>query len=83
MYIANNLTDAHKAERLLTDIGIEYAVDLEPFTTTGIMGGEYIGLFLYVPTLEQPQCCELLEAHGLTDTVPLEEETIAESIDGA
>ena len=82
VYIAGNLTDAQRAERLLTEIGIEYAVDLEPFTTTALMSGHYMGLFMYVPTLEHQRCRELLKAQGFTDTVPLEE-TCGESTDGA
>ena len=49
VYIAGNMTAAETAERLLSEQGIDYAVGLEPFTTTSILGGEYMGLFIYVP----------------------------------
>lgn len=72
VYIAGNLADAEAAERQLTDMGIDYVLTLEPFTTVSFMGGEYMGLFVYVPTAQQRFCREMLELHGLTDTVDLE-----------
>jgi len=69
VYIAGNLPDAEAAEQRLTEMGIDYALSLEPFTTLSLMGGEYTGLFVYVPTAQHRFCREMLERHGLTDTV--------------
>ncbi len=83
VYIAGNLIDAEKAERLLTESGIDYLLKLEPFTTTSVMRGEYMGLFVYVPTYEHGRCREFLEACRLTDTVELEASEPSETLHGA
>lgn len=69
VYIAGNLPDAEAAEQRLTEMGIDYALSLERFTTASFMGGEYTGLFVYVPAAQHRFCREMLERHGLTDTV--------------
>jgi len=69
VYIAGNLPDAEAAEQRLTEMGIDYTLRLEQFTTASFMGGEYTGLFVYVPTAQHRFCREMLERHGLTDTV--------------
>jgi hypothetical protein len=83
VYIAGNLVDAEKAERLLTESGIDYLLKLEPFTTASMMRGEYMGLFIYVPTGEHGRCREVLEAGRLTDTVELQASEPSETLHGA
>jgi hypothetical protein len=83
VYIAGGLFSAEAAEEALTDSGIDYTVDLEPFTTTSLISGEYIGLFIYVPTLQHERCRTLLHAKGLTDTVQLDEPRLTEKSYGA
>jgi hypothetical protein len=84
VYIAGNMVDGEKAEQILTEHGVEYALRLEPFASTSMVrGGEHMGLFVYVPTAQHPSCREMLERSGLTDTVGLEEAPLMEKTDGA
>jgi len=74
VYIADNVTDARKAERILTGQGIDYTLSLEPFASTSVLlVGERTGLFVYVPAARHPSARELLEGNGLTDTVAMDE----------
>lgn len=82
VYIAGNLVDAEAVERTLTDSGIDYMVRLEPFTTTSVLGGVHIGLFVYVPGEQHRLCRELLESKGLTDTVDLSADEPLEIFEG-
>ena len=84
VYIAGTLYDAKKAERVLTDHGIEYVLDLEPFASTSLMrAGEHTGLFVYVPTEQHGACLDILERNGLMDTVSLDQGLLMEKSDGA
>ncbi len=77
VYIADNVTDACKAERILTGRGIDYTLSLEPFASTSVMlVAERTGLFVYVPTSQHRACRELLERNGLTDTVAMDESVV-------
>ena len=82
VYIAGNVTDAQAAEACLMEMGLDYAVNLEPFTTTSLLGGVYTGAFIYVPAGRHPECRSRLEACGLTDTIDPASET-PETFDGA
>lgn len=82
VFIAGNLADAEAAEERLTEMGIDYALSLERFTTASFMGGEYTGLFVYVPAAQHRFCREMLERHGLTDTVDPEASESLERPDG-
>ena len=82
VYIAGNLPDARAAEACLTEMGLDYAVNLEPFTTTSVLGGVYAGAFIYVPASRHQECRSRLEACGLTDTIDLGPDT-PETFDGA
>ncbi len=76
--------DGEKAERILTEHGVDYALSLEPFASTSVMrGGEHVGLFVYVPSAQHRSCREILERSGLTDTVGLDEALLMEKTDGA
>ncbi len=83
VYIAGNLVDAEAAERWLTDAGMEYTLSVEPFTTRSFLGGEYLGLFISVPTATHRRCRDLLESHGLTDTVEIDSPESLERPHGA
>jgi len=83
VYIAGNLVDAKAAERWLTEAGIEYTLGVEPFTTQSVLGGEHMGLFVYVPTTQHRRCRDFLESHGLTDTVELDSSESLERPHGA
>ena len=80
VYIAGNVTEAKKAEDLLTEWRIDYALSLEAFTTGFpiFQSAEYKGLFFYVPTGKHRFCKDLLESQGLTDTIDLEPEEPSE-----
>lgn len=75
VYIAGNVADAEKAERLLASRSVDYAVSIEPFLHTSVLGGNYPGLFIYVPSPDSRLCRQYLESNGLTDTVDLDEES--------
>lgn len=75
VYIAGNVADAEKAERLLSSRSMDYAVSIEPFLHTSVLGGTYPGLFIYVPSPDSRLCRQYLESNGLTDTVDLDEES--------
>lgn len=81
--IAGNIVDARAAEHCLTEMGVDYTVDLEPFTTTSMLSGVYMGACMYVATAEHGRCRAQLESQGLTDTVELESHEQPESIHGA
>lgn len=84
VYIAGNMVDAGKVERILTEHGVDYALSLEPFASTSMMrAGEHTGLFVYVPTAQHRSCREMLERSGLADTVGLDEARLMENTDGA
>jgi hypothetical protein len=73
VYIAGNMADAERAERVLTERGIDYAVSLEPFTNSSamgaVLGGTYAGLFFYVPAAQHESSRALLSANGFVDTI--------------
>jgi uncharacterized membrane protein len=84
VYIAGSLVEAEAAERILTGMGIDYALSLEPFASTSLMrAGEHTGLFVYVPAAQHRSCVDVLERSGLRDTVGLEEALPGEKSDGA
>lgn len=73
VYIAGNTADAARAERVLTEQGLDYVLSLEPFVSASpVWTGERMGLFVYVPTALHRSCRDLLERNGLTDTVDLD-----------
>jgi hypothetical protein len=78
VYIAGNLSDASKAEGILTEQGVDYALSLDDYSHDSMLGavfgGVYKGLFVLVPTLDHRRAYDMLEGAGLTDTVRLQEE---------
>jgi hypothetical protein len=84
VYIAGNTVDAGKAERVLTERGIDYALRLERYASTSVMlVGEHTGLFVYVPVERHESCRVVLEQNGLMDTVALDAGLPAENSHGA
>lgn len=71
VYIAGNTGEAQAVERVLDERQIDYAISLEAFTTASplVFGGEYRGVFFYVPRFQHQLVRQLLEAKGLKDTV--------------
>jgi hypothetical protein len=78
---------AETAERILTREGVDYALSMEDFCRGSVLGsvlGEvYKGLFFFVPTLYHRRAAEVLEAAGLTDTIPVIEEERSQTYHGA
>lgn len=74
VYIAGNVRDAELAERVLTTLGVDYALDLDSFTTGAVFGRQYVGLFIYVPIEQHTVCMEHLRRQGLTDVIDLTDE---------
>jgi hypothetical protein len=78
VYIAGNLSDANKAEGILTEQGVDYVLSLEDYSHDSMLGavfgGVYKGLFVSVRTIDHPRAYDMLEGAGLTDTVGLQEE---------
>jgi hypothetical protein len=83
VYIADNTVDALKAERVLSEQGIDYTLSLEPFASASVLlVGERTGLFVYVPAAQHRLCVDLLDRNGLKDTVDMDEATTKEPSDG-
>jgi hypothetical protein len=67
VYIAGRLKEGKRVEQLLSDTGVDYAVDVEPFETTvlGILPVAYEGVGFYVASHQADHCREVLRAAGL------------------
>lgn len=79
VYIVGNMGEAEAVERLLNQEKVDYALSLEPFVTTSLLGGSYTGLFVYVPFQDYERSRQYFEAQGLMDTVDLKESQRAKS----
>lgn len=73
IYIAGNVVEAEKAEQALTEFGIDYALNIEPFAGTSILSGVHQGLSIYVSQEAAVNGRQCLEAKGLRDTVVLQD----------
>lgn len=73
IYIAGNLIDAEKVERILDEEGLDYAISIKPYIKTSLIGGIYQGLFIYVAQPENQKIRAILEGHGLLDTVHIQD----------
>jgi hypothetical protein len=72
VFIAASTTEAERAERVLMDHGVDYALSLEPFTTDSVLDHifqrERMGLFFSVPDAAEAQCRQWLAKAGLEPT---------------
>jgi hypothetical protein len=67
VFIAGNLKEALKIERLLTEQGIDYAVKIEKFMQTRIFfTSEYSGATFYVLSTQAAFCRKLLAGQGFS-----------------
>ena len=73
VYIAGNVVDAEIAERALTECGIDYALNIEPYAGTSFLSGVQQGLFVYVSQEAAAVGRQCLERKGLKDTIDLHE----------
>lgn len=74
IYIAGNVVDAEYVERALSEIEIDYAINVEPYMNNSFFGGTYQGVFFYVSEGEAPRSRECLKVRGFSDTIALEKE---------
>jgi hypothetical protein len=68
VYVAGRLPEAKRVERTLSEAGVDYAVDAEPFVTNllGFLRTQYEGVAFYVPSGQASMCRGLLQNAGLT-----------------
>jgi len=70
VFIAGSLSEAQRIEKLLTDEGIDYAVEIEKFMQTRIVfTSEYHGATFYVLASQAPFCRKLLLDHGFSNGI--------------
>ncbi len=74
VYIAGNVVDAGQVEAALSEIQVDYALNVEPYANKSFLGGSYHGVFFYVSVGDAPRSRECLHVHGFTDTVALEDQ---------
>lgn len=76
--VAGSLSEATRAESILTERGVEYSIVLDRFRKESVLGavfgGTYHGLFFYVPAGVHHSATRILEEAGLHDIVPLNQE---------
>jgi hypothetical protein len=67
IYTAGRLKEATAVERALTEKGIDYTVDFEPFRTLllGILPSEHVGIGFYVLSGQADFCRSILLDAGL------------------
>jgi hypothetical protein len=66
VFIARNTSEARHAEELLTERGVDYTLDFEPFFHAGIFGlGTLTGVGFFVRPSQATYCRELLRDRGL------------------
>jgi len=75
IYIAGRVSEAKRVEELLAHHGIEYTVEIEPYTTRllGVFPREYNGANFYVLSSQGGFCRNLLRKAGLTKGIIDEE----------
>jgi hypothetical protein len=68
IYLARELKEAKRVEAVLTEQGIEYAVEVEPYKTvmSSIFSSEYKGAAFYVLANQEDFCRRVLCDAGLT-----------------
>jgi hypothetical protein len=64
VHIATTLRGALKLERLLTDHGVDYAVETDKFTGGFLFRSSRTGAFFYVEASQATDCRRLLAEHG-------------------
>ncbi|MCI0340955.1 MAG: hypothetical protein L0216_07345 [Planctomycetales bacterium] len=72
VFIAGRLGEARRAEELLTERGMDYRLEHEPFVRAGLIVSELDGVGFYVLASDAEACRVLLIEHGLGSGVVLE-----------
>jgi hypothetical protein len=67
VYIAGRLSEARRVEQTLSENGVDYAVDAEPFEVRvlGILPSRHEGLAFYVLSGQAEFCRDVLREAGL------------------
>lgn len=75
VYIAGRLSEAQQVEKTLSENGVNYAVDAEPFEIyiLGILPSRYEGLAFYVLSSQAHFCREILRRSQLVTGLVEEE----------
>lgn len=68
IYLARALSEAKRVEEVLTNLGIEYAVEVEPYITamSVVFSSQYKGAAFYVLAGQEEFCRRILTEAGLT-----------------
>jgi hypothetical protein len=76
IYIAGRLREARHVERVLTDAGVDYFVEIEKFRKNllGVIPREYNGVAFYVAAEQAASCRQLLVAARLRTGLTEDEE---------
>lgn len=76
VYIAGNVGEAERVEKVLTDEGFDYMVELERFTTAvlGIFPSDYPGIGFYVLSAQAASVRKILSAAGLRAGLQMDDE---------
>jgi hypothetical protein len=72
IFIAASIKEADSAEDILTQIGIDYAISLEPYTRM-FFGTERKGIAFYVLSGQALYCRTLFQTKGLSSGLTIEE----------
>ncbi len=75
IYMAASLNEARKAEALLTDRGVDYAVQVKPFGFT-LLGSQRKGAAFYVAVAQAAYCRSHLETASLGLGVVNEDDSV-------
>jgi hypothetical protein len=75
VYIAGRISEAERVEKALTERGVDYALDIEPFQTyvLGLLPVQYEGVGFYVVTAQAELSRRLLHEAGLKEGLVDEE----------
>jgi hypothetical protein len=74
VFIAATLAEAFRAEKVLTERGVDYVVEVEPLGRT-LLGSDRYGAAFYVAFSQARYCESQLAAAGLARGVLIDDET--------
>lgn len=69
LYVARKLRYAVRVEELLTDAGVDYAVETDTFAVGLIFRSQRVGAFFYVAPADLERAAAVLEPEGFTLSV--------------
>lgn len=66
IYIAQNIKEATQVEQILSENGIDYAIELETYWQVTLFSSEHVGAAFYVLSGQANLCRESLKSAGLS-----------------